>query len=41
MKSLVLLRIHRDALDGVAAAMRQGRSVADCILAMETADVAP
>jgi hypothetical protein len=35
MKALVLLRIHRDSLDSLANAMREGRSISDCIRSIE------
>ena len=36
LKALTLLRIHRDALDSVAEAMKQGKSIAECIIAIES-----
>ena len=37
MKSLILLRLHRDSLDELIVAMQEGRTIAECIERIEDA----
>jgi len=38
LKALTLLRLQRDALDALAAAMKEGRSVKECIAVIEESE---